>query len=65
MNCATCGKDLEDRPERAVEDGELGEVIGHKHQPPKSAPSFVKSRREFYCSPDCFIESVVAGDSDE
>lgn len=65
MNCANCGKGLGHRPERAVEEDEIDEVIGHKHQPPKSAPSFVKSNKEFYCCPDCFIESVVAGDSDE
>jgi len=61
MKCPNCEKDLGDYPERAVEEDELDEVIGHKHQPPKPAPPCVASRKEFYCSPDCFYQSVVAG----
>jgi hypothetical protein len=62
MKCPNCEKELGDYPERAVEEDGIDEVIGHKHQPSKSDPSFVASQKEFYCSPDCFYESVVAGD---
>lgn len=65
MICYNCEKDLGDYPEEAVEDDKLVEVISHKHQPPKSDPHFVASQTHYYCSPDCFHESVIAGDNNE
>lgn len=58
MKCNSCGADLPDSPERAVEENNLDEVIGHKHQPDDDAPKFVMSRKEFYCSPECLYQKL-------
>ena len=64
MRCAACDKELGDDPETAVLNDEIEQVIEHQYRLPESDRPFV-SQRDFYCSPDCFTESVIAGDDDD